>query len=220
MSGLPNRIIEQLQELKENNNREWFEPRKEAYAQLMQEFKAFGANLETDLNKFDSFQRVKVYRPYRDVRFSKDKTPYHTYRGISFFRKGRGEYYLNIEPNNCFLLVGYWTITSQDLKRLRDEFNYDIDEIQSVLNHPPFKKCFGELLPFEVKTAPRGFNKDHANIEFIRKKSILVKKPLTHEELHQPDFYDKVLGIFQTGKPLLDYINEVLSTDSNGVPIE
>lgn len=219
MPALPVQIIKQLQELKENNNREWYETKKDEYTQLMQEFKTFGTALEADINRFDTVQRMKVYRPYRDLRFSKDKTPYHTYRGISFFRKGKGEYYINIEPDDCFLIVGYWAITPEDLKRLRQEFSYDSQEIQEILNRPSFKKYFNSLLPFEVKTAPKGFDKNHPNIEFIRKKSLLVKRKLSEKEIFQPNFYESVIDTFKTGNPLLEYINDILSTDVNGMPI-
>lgn len=220
MKELQKDILTLLNKLKRNNNREWYHERKEQYKEMLQNFLSFGQELEKRLNEFDKIDRLKLYRPYRDLRFSKDKTPYHIYRGISFFRQGKGEYYFQIEPDKCCLIIGYWDINPQDLKRIREEFLYDVDEIKEILNEPKFQEHFKTLEPFELKTAPKGFDKNHPNIEFIRKKSILVRKRFSNEEIFEKDFFERVVGIFKIASPLLYYLNDVLSTDSNGVPLE
>lgn len=216
---IPQRIFKMLHNLKANNNREWFLEHKPEYIALQEEFKKYGEVLQAELQKFDTFSRVKVYRIYRDVRFSKDKTPYHTYRGISYFRTGKGEYYLNIEPNNSFIVAGYWAIATDELKRLRGEFEYDTSEIKEILSEPTFNKHYKKLEPFELKTAPRGFDKNHPNIDFIRKKSLLVKKTFTEKEVLSPNFLASILEAYKVAQPLLHYIDAVLSTDINGVPL-
>ena len=217
---LPQNIFELLTNLAANNNREWYQEHKPAFQAMEEGFKAFAHHLLARLETFDTIQRPKLYRLYRDVRFSKDKTPFHTYRGFSFFIAGRGEYYLHIQPQQSFVMVGYWAITPEDLKRLREEFDQDVDSIQGILAKPGFKKHFQQLEPYEVKTAPRGYDKTHDNIAFIRKKSLIVKKEFTDEAVLSTGFFDEVLSAYQAGNPLLSYINDVLSTDINGVPLD
>ncbi len=216
---IPKQIFSLLNLLRENNNREWFQENKQKYVDLEEQFKTFGNHLQNEILRADVLDRMKVYRLYRDVRFSKDKTPYHLYRSISFFRAGKGEYYLHLEPRHSYVMIGYWDIQKDELKRLREEFEYDATEFREIFKEPKFRKHFKNLEPFELKTAPRGFDKHHENIDLIRKKSLMVKKAFTEEEVLRKDFFDKVLDSFQVATPLLTYIDEVLTTDSNGMPL-
>lgn len=216
---IPSNIFKLLADLKTNNNREWYQENKDSFVGLENDFKTFGTHVAERLEEFDNINRAKLYRLYRDIRFSKDKTPFHTHRGYSFFRKGKGEYYMHIESGNSYAIVGYWDITKEDLTNLRQEFAFDTTEIKNILSDAQFKKYFSGLLPFEVKTAPRGFDKDHENIEFIRKKSLLVKHSFTDEEVLSDQFSDKIMEVYKTGYPFLQYINDVLNTDENGEPL-
>lgn len=214
--SVPSQLFTLLTMLKANNNREWYQDHKEEYTELQHAFKAYGEQLHRELQQHDPLDKMKVYRPYRDVRFSKDKTPYNVHRSISFFREGKGEYYLRLESHNSSVIIGYWDIDTNDLKRLRQEFEADATEIRDILSEPTFKTHFKGLEPIELKTAPRGFDKEHENIDLIRKKSLLVKKSFTDEEVLRPNFFTKVLTAYQTAYPLLQYIDAVLATDANG----
>ena len=97
--------------LEKNNNREWFEPQKKRFKVLEAEIKAFNDGIKTGLEESDEIEKVKIFRIYRDVRFSKNKAPYKTHFGISFHRKKpnlRGGYYLHVAPQNSFIATGFW----------------------------------------------------------------------------------------------------------------
>ena len=111
-------------ELTKNNNRNWFEHQKERFKKLELGVKKFAENIKLGLDTADDIEKVKLFRIYRDVRFSKDKTPYKTHFGIAFHRKKpelRGGYYIHISPNNSFIASGFWDPSPSDLLRIRKE---------------------------------------------------------------------------------------------------
>ena len=134
--------------LEKNNNREWFEPQKERFKVLEAEIKAFNDGVKTGLEQSDKIEKVKVFRIYRDVRFSKNKTPYKTHFGISFHRKKpnlRGGYYLHIAHQNSFIATGFWNPDPKDLLRIRKEFEFDSEELLEITNKDNFKNIWGEI---------------------------------------------------------------------------
>ena len=123
-------------QLSENNNREWFDTQKPRFKALETEIKAFADALKTELNRTDEIDQVKVFRIYRDVRFSKNKAPYKTHTGIAFHRKKpqlRGGYYIHIAPGDAFIATGFWDPNKEDLLRIRKEIEADADEFRSVI---------------------------------------------------------------------------------------
>ncbi len=127
-----------------------------------------------------------VFRVYRDVRFSKDKTPYKNRFG-GYFRRAtairRGGYVLNIEPGNSYVGGGFYAPNKDDLLRIRKEFEADDEDIRDLLSSNTFKKNFGELRGSELKTAPRDFDKEHQAIDLIRKKQFYVVRNFTDKEV-------------------------------------
>lgn len=170
-----------LKKLEKNNNRDWFNDNKAEFKAVEKEIKAIYNSVSEQLNKHDSIEKSKVFRIYRDVRFSKNKLPYKTHFGGSFNRtkpRLRGGYYLHIQPHNeSFIAVGFWEPNKEDLLRIRKEFEMDDSEIREILENKTFKSIWGGFVGDEVKTAPRGFNKDHQAIDLIKKKQyIFIKK--------------------------------------------
>ena len=210
-----------LEELKTNNNREWFNENKPRFQEVQQATKLFYEEIKQGLLKNDEIDRFKLFRIYRDVRFSKDKTPYKPHFAGSFSRSGkrlRGGYYLRIRPGETFLAGGFWVPNKEDLFRIRKEFELDDQEIRAILKAPDFKKVFGgELEGEELKTAPKGFQKEHPAIDLIRKKGFIATRKFTDKEVLSPNFLKEVLYSFQTLRPFFDYMSEVLTTDLNGV---
>ena len=156
-----------LNELSENNNRPWFNANKPRFQELDKGMKAFGQALEVEMNKHDVVEGVKLYRIYRDVRFSKNKTPYKINRGGSFTRATRlrrGGYYFHIELGNSFIAGGFWGPNKEDLKRIRTEILANDQPLRAIIADSIFKKTFGELRGSQLKTAPRGFPKEHPAI--------------------------------------------------------
>ena len=169
-----------------------------------------------------SIDRYKLFRLYRDVRFSKDKTPFKTHFGISFHREKpalRCGYYLHIKPGDNFIATGFWNPDKDDLKRIRKEMEIDAEEFRDIMAEPSFKTVWGSLEGDEVKTAPKGFSKEDPNIDLIKKKAYLFTKRYSDKEVLSKDFLQQVNADFQAVRPFFDYMSSVLTTDLNGVSL-
>lgn len=212
--------FEFLKQLKENNNRTWFSEHKAEFDSIAAKNKIFFNRLYTELQKYDSLEKIHVFRIYKDVRFSKDKTPYKPHFGISFARTKpllRGGYYLHLEPDNSFVGGGFWAPNSEDLWRIRKEFEMDSSEITKITSDTTFLKYFGKLQGKDgVKTSPKGFDKDHPAIELIKKKQYVVKRKFSDKEVFSHHFQEEVIAAFLAMRPFFDYMSEVLTTDANG----
>lgn len=219
---ISNKIYGFLKKLKVNNNREWFSENKSTFKLYQADVKNFGEELKIRLNKLDSVDRFKLFRIYRDVRFSKNKTPFKTHFGLTWHRlkpQNRGGYYLHIAPGNNFLACGFWDPNPKDLKRIRQEISYDAHEFKNIINHSTFKSVWGEIKGIELKTAPRGFEKNHPEIKLIRKKQFIFSIEFSNKEVCNKEFIDKVENTFNKARPYLDYMSELLTTDDNGESI-
>jgi len=212
-----------LTSLKKNNNRDWMQENKKEYLANEKALKQFYATIEKNLNKTDEISKVKVFRINRDLRFSKDKTPYNVHRSVSFSRAGahrRGGYYLRLEPGNSLMAGGFFSPEPLDLLRIRKEFEMDASEIKSILNKKDFKKAFGGFnQKYKVKTAPRNFDKQDPNIDLIKLKSYFVVHNFTDSEVFSEDFAENVTNHFLLLRPYFNYMSEVLTTDLNGVSL-
>ena len=216
---LSNKIFSFFKKLKFNNQRDWFIENKPAFKLYEAQVKVFGEELKNRLNKFDNIDRFKVFRIYRDIRFSKDKTPFKTHFGLTWHRSKpqyRGGYYLHISPGNNFLACGFWDPNPDDLKRIRQEFMYEAQEFKSIINETDFSSVWGDLNGTELKTAPRGINKNHLEIDLIRKKQYIFSIPYSNKEVCEEGFIDKVEDALKKARPFVDYMSEVLTTDENG----
>lgn len=211
-----------LEAIAKNNNKPWFTENKPQIDTVFTEVKGFFKAVFDQMAAVDEVELFHVHRLYRDVRFSKDKTPYKTYFGLHIGRKKpllRGGYYLNIEPGKSFVGGGFWEPNKDDLLRIRKEIALDDSELREIINHPTFVQLFGGLVGEELKTAPKGFDKEHPAIDLLRKKQFLVMRSFTDEEILQPNFINEVIQTFEGMKPFFDYMSEVLTTDVNGVSL-
>jgi uncharacterized protein (TIGR02453 family) len=208
-----------FKKLKKNNNREWFAENKPKFKELEKEIKAFGEELKDRLNEFDNVDRFKLFRIYRDIRFSKDKTPFKTHFGLYWNRlkpRLRGGYYLHISPNNNFLACGFWDPNPKDLYRIRKEFLHDANEFRKILKSKEIYSNWGNLEGNELKTAPRNFDKNHPDIDLIRKKQFVFKINYSDKEVLEKRFIDKIELSLKAIRPFLNYMTDVLTTDENG----
>lgn len=185
--------------------------------------KSFYSEVEKGLMLTDEIAKVKIFRINRDLRFRKDKTPYNSHRSVSFSRAGvqrRGGYYFRLDPGNCYMAGGFFEPNKEDLFRIRKEFEIDASEIREILNEKEFKKVFGDFIQSNaVKSAPKGFDKEHENIDLIKLKSFVVKHPFTDEEVLSENFAETLLYHFRLLRPFFDYMSSVLTTDLNGVSL-
>ncbi len=225
MAHVPETALRFLKKLKENNNREWMTENRQEYLANEKALKDLYASIEEQLNTVDEIEKLKIFRIHRDVRFSKNKTPYNVHRSAGFSRSGaskRGGYYLRIEPNGKSMLGGgFFGPEPADLKRIREEFKMDASEIRDILNESRFKKIYGSAFETRdaVKTAPKGFSKDDPNIDLIRQKSFVVTRTFSDAEVTAPGFDEIVFENFKLLRPFFDYMSDVLTTDVNGVSL-
>lgn len=208
-----------LKELEKNNNREWFTENKERFKSHETVVKAFCNAAMENLNKHDQIEKLKIFRIYRDVRFSKDKTPYKAHFAGSFSRMGlerRGGYYLRIKSGETFLAAGFWEPNKEDLLRIRKELELDASEFRTVINKKSFKEVWGELQGETLKTAPKGFDKEHSDIDLLRYKQFIFTRNFTDKEVLSKNFLDEVDSSFKAIRPYFDLMSSILTTNLNG----
>ncbi|UXX80658.1 DUF2461 domain-containing protein [Reichenbachiella carrageenanivorans] len=215
-----------LTQLSANNNREWFNSNKDQYLKAHQQVIEFADLLLGELNKTDIIEtptgKKSLYRIYRDVRFSKDKTPYSTYFGGGFRRataERRGGYYFHLEPGNTYVGGGFWGPNSQDMMHIRKHLQQEPERLRDIITNKNFKKQFGVLLGEQLKRAPKGFEIDDPAIDLLRYKQYWVRHEFSTAEVLSPDFHLAIVKQFQHIRPFFDYMSEVLTTDLNGESI-
>lgn len=209
-----------LKKLEKNNTREWFTEHKKEFKDLEVDMKSFFVELSEEVKRHDEIERVKIFRIYRDVRFSKNKTPYKINFSSSLSRAGarlRGGYYTHVQPNNAsFIAAGFWGPEKEDLMRIRKELELDASEFREVIGDKKFKNIWGELKGDELKTSPKGFDKEHPNIDLIKKKSFIFTRSFTDKEVLDVSFMKEVSKSFKAIRPYFDLMSEVLTTNLNG----
>ena len=141
----------------------------------------FADELLVLMNKHDNIETVSgkksLHRIYRDVRFSKDKTPYNSHWSGSFSRATkmlRGGYYFHIAPGNSMVAGGFWGPNTEDLKRVRDEIAIDAQPLRKILKKKSIVDTFGEIHGDRLKTAPRGFDKEHPDVDLLQLKQYIL----------------------------------------------
>lgn len=206
--------------LKENNNREWFQANKPDYEKA----KADVTNLVTAVIEkvavFDeSIGHLQakdcLFRIYRDVRFSANKSPYKTNMGAYFTGGGKQSmqcgYYLHIEPDNgCFAGGGCYMPPSAQIKMIRQEIDYNTPEFIAILQNPDFVAQFGQLSDLKLKTAPKGYPKDHPHLNLLQYTSYVASHNFTDAEMTHKDIADKMTAVFKALKPLNDFLNRAM----------
>lgn len=225
---MPKTIIEKgsvefLKTLSKNNEREWFNKHKDKYLEAHGNMISFADSLLAEVRKHDNIEtltgKASLFRIYKDVRFSKDKTPYNTHWSGGFKRATkilRGSYYFHIQPGNSFVGGGFWGPEPDDLKRIRQDIDLNYKEWRKMLSNKSFVKTFGGLLGETLITTPKGFEKDNPAIDLLRYKQFLLKHDFSDKEVLSPDFVKKVNDVFKKMRPFFDYMSEVLTTDVNG----
>jgi uncharacterized protein (TIGR02453 family) len=215
-----------LTDLSQNNNREWFNTNKDRYLGAQGNIIAFADGLLTEMNKHDNIETVSgkksLFRIYKDVRFSNDKTPYNSHWSGSFKRatkKLRGGYYFRIQPGNSLLAGGFFGPDANDIKRIRQDIDNNYTSWQQLLADKSLANAFGGLRGEQVLSAPRGYAKDHPAIDLLRYKQFLLRHSFTDEEVVNADFLHNANDLYRKMRPFFDYMSEVLTTDVNGLEL-
>lgn len=213
-----------LQDLAENNNRDWFTDHKKLFLAAQQNAKTVFAAIHGNLQKHDQIETSKMMRIYRDVRFSNDKTPYKPHFANSFSRLGkelRGGYFIRIKPGASLVAGGFWEPNKEDLHRIRQEIAKDATDIKAILNDPTYQQYFGGKFECfeELKTAPRGFDKEHPELDLLRKKGFIAQRNFTDKEVLSENFIAEVDNTFKALRPFFDLFSDILTTNLNGESI-
>ena len=212
-----------LKRLSSNNNRDWFNDHKIQYLEAQKNVEEFIDGLIAKMNKHDLIEtptgKKAIYRIYNDVRFSKDKSPYNP-RFAGYLRRSkpmlRGGYYIWIKPGGSRIGCGFSHPNSDDLKRIRLDIASNYEDWNKLLSSKTIKANFRNMKGELVKTAPRGFDKDHPAIDLLRFKQYWFEHSFTDQEVLAENFVNKVNRIFKSIRPLFDYMSYVLTTDLNG----
>lgn len=227
MASISKENLAFLQLLGKNNNRDWFHAHKSEYVQHHENAIAFADSVLEKMNGHDNIETLSgkksLFRIYRDVRFSKDKSPYKTHWGGGLKRATkqlRGGYYFHIQPGGqSFVGGGFWAPNKEDLFRIREEIASDAEELRAITNSKEIQTTFGALYGEQLKTAPKGFDKDHPDIDLLRFKQFVFIKKFSDEEVLEAQFDAVVNETFKKLRPFLDLMSDVLTTDSNGSPL-
>ena len=215
-------ILKFLKDIARHNDREWFEKNKGRYLEAKQSFEGVVGGVLKELVKFDDGiagldPKKLPFRIYRDVRFSKDKRPYKTNMGAGFSPNGKlvqePGYYLHIEPGNkSFAAGGIYMPDAGNLAKIRQEIDYNSKDLKKIFQSKKFRKYFTDFDEFDkLKTAPKGYPKDHADIEWLKLKSFIVSIPFTDKQVTDKKFISMVANSCREIKPLNDFIREAIA---------
>ncbi|QCR23130.1 DUF2461 domain-containing protein [Pontibacter sp. SGAir0037] len=205
-----------LADLSQNNTREWFQENKNRYDAARKNYIQFLDELLKQMQAFEPIaygQQGKdlVFRIYRDVRFSSDKRPYKDHFGAYIAEGGRKSinpgYYLHLAGNNnSFVAGGLWMPPAEQLKAVRQEIDYSLDEFRNIIEAPAFKDRFGSISGDQLKTTPKGYDKDNPAIEYLRFKSWNAIMPVSDKVVLSSNFLAVVLEAMQELKPFNDFL--------------
>ncbi len=213
--------IKFLQQLEKNNNRPWFEDNRKKYEDAKADFLMMVEQLLPAIAAFDpsiADQQAKncTFRINRDVRFSKNKSPYKNNMAAYFNRggkKGNGSgYYVHVEPGKSFIAAGIWMPEPVDLAKIRQEIDYNLDELKKILHSPAFKKNFisGVDLSDTLVRPPKGYTEDNPALVFLKLKSFVVRSPVADSVVTEKGFVKNIAKILQASHPLVAFLNRAI----------
>lgn len=211
-----------LEELVDNNNRDWFMANKERHDVARENVINITTELIKKLHKIDPTvsadldPKKSVMRIYRDIRFSKNKTPYKNNFGVSIptngTKLGGVEYYLHLQPGKSFIGGGYWMPEADHLKAIRQEIDYNAADLKKIIDDAEFVKLFGNFRDQEkLKTVPKGYDADNENIDLLKLKSFIAWHPLKDKELSAAKAVDELARIITKMQPLNRFLQNALA---------
>ena len=210
--------IDFLKKLSRNNNRDWFKSHKKLYDDARYDFEVFVFELIQKISEYDESvsglePKDCLFRIYKDVRFSKDKLPYKTNFGASINKGGRkaptAGYYVHVDPKENFLGSGLYMPMPDKLLAVRNKIAADYKGFRQILENKEFKKNFGGLWQGDtLKTAPKGFDKEHPAVEYLKLKSFIAGHDVSEEKVLGKNYADYSAKILRSVKPLNDFLNK------------
>ena len=207
-----------LKELKKNNNKPWFETHREEYESAKEDFNILIGQLIKHIGIFDIpirnlTTRECLFRINRDVRFSKDKSPYKNNMAAYFNKGGKKSngagYYFHLEPGKSFAAGGIWMPLPADLAKIRQEIDYNFKDWKKITDNIVFKKNFRDGVDSTtvLQRPPKGYTDDNPAMHFLKMKSFIISKPFTDAEIKSSTYITELAKIFRAMKPMIDFIN-------------
>jgi uncharacterized protein (TIGR02453 family) len=212
-------VFDFLSSLKKHNNRAWFEENRAAYELARERFESFVDQVIHEYGKSEDLGGITardcVMRIYRDIRFSKDKSPYKTNMSATIAPGGKKSsslgYHLHLQPHEESLIAGgLYMPTPEQLAKFRKAIDQDATPFKAIIKDKDFKKYFGTLDGEKVKTAPQGYSSEHPEIELLRFKQVVVVHRTSDETVLSPAFGGHTIKVFKAMKPFLDYLNRIV----------
>jgi uncharacterized protein (TIGR02453 family) len=214
-----------LEDLKNNNNRDWFQANQDRYEDYKKDYRnTVDEFLEVMKPLDDTLDQLEFkdcsYRINRDIRFSKDKTPYKTHMGVWMCEGKKNTnlagYYVHIENGTAFAGGGLYMPEAADLKKARREIDGFYEELEEILANPEFKKIYGGLEQGDgmvLKSAPKDYDKNHPAIELLKYKTFLATTKISQKELLDKNFVKNTAKKLIVLKPLVEFFNRALTTE-------
>ncbi len=215
--------IKFLKDLKKNNNKPWFDKNRKRYEDAKADFLQFiQAVIDSYSKKDKTLTGIKakdcMFRINRDIRFSKDKSPYKTNFGASINKGGRkafnsAGYYFHLEPGQLFLGGGIYQPMPAELNKVRQEVDYCFKEFKKIINSKKFKSVYGDLdksKEFLLSRVPKGYEADNPAAEYLKLKSYLAITQLNDKEVTSKNLLKKTTVAFESLKPMIDFLNRAL----------
>jgi uncharacterized protein (TIGR02453 family) len=215
---LQSATIRFLKDLQDNNNKPWFDAHRQVYENAKTDLQAMVGQLIPAIASFDEpigALQVKecTFRINRDVRFSKNKSPYKNNMAAYFSRGGKkasvAGYYFHCEPGKSYAAGGFYSPMPAELAKIRQEIDYNFDEWKKIIDNKTFKKKFPNGVDGieSLQRPPKGYDETNPAIHYLKMKHFIVSKPLTDIELQSKTLVKDVAKIFQAMKPMLDFLN-------------
>jgi uncharacterized protein (TIGR02453 family) len=208
-----------LKQLSENNNRIWFEENRVSYEQAKAETENLITLCIDEIGKFEELGDLKakqtMFRIYRDVRFSKNKDPFKKNFSFMISRDGKRAmtgfaYYVHFEPGESFMAAGVYEPSPEQLAKIRQEIDYNADDLRKVIEHPEFTSVFGNMQGTQLKTAPKGYPKDHPEIDLLRYNQYYFTWKFEDDTILKPDFPENLAVHCRKIRPFLEFLSRAL----------
>lgn len=221
-------ILSFLNQLAENNHKEWLDANREWYIEVKAYFLGVADQILKDLVQIEpTFAALSpkdcVFRQNRDVRFSPNKNPYKNNMAAYFAEGGKKSefpgYYLHIQPGASFVGGGIYAPGSEVLKRIRQEIDYSGEKLEIILNQKEFREQLGSLEGERLKTSPRNYSPEHPHINYLRLKNFTVSRPLSDAEILSGEFLIKTRESFNIIKPFNDFLSQATDGSESGMDL-
>lgn len=207
-----------LKTLAKNNNKTWFDNNREKYQAAKEDFEHFVGEVIAGLGKIDSglaslSPKDCIFRQYRDIRFSKDKTPYKIHMGAYFNKGGKKVntpgYYLHIQPGKSMIAGGLYQPEAKDLAKVRQEIDYNPKEWEAILSNKELRRHFSVVpdTSDRLTRLPKGYDASNPMIDHLKLKSFVVTQPLADDEITNKAFLKNLLRAYKALEPMITFLS-------------